>query len=173
MSNRTSIEKMLRRLNVFAKRATRVTRPFPLLHDLPCQNSILEHLPQKNLNFQRQLCIPNPFIATSTKRSLQPFIHGLSRILSILNGLTHLAQLGYKLLTIRRNGWCSYAIYYLKRSAPQGCLEGRMTWNLFFQQHIYHQFDGMRACRNADKCCKHMLKTAMNLLLIKQKSVNQ
>jgi hypothetical protein len=69
-------EQMIGCFNRTTKRAERRPRPFPFPHVISGYDSILESLPQKNLDFQRNTSLPNPLVMT-TNNNLFPTIDKL------------------------------------------------------------------------------------------------
>jgi hypothetical protein len=53
----------------------RGTSPFALFQVISSQDSIPEKLPEEDFNFERNFCLPNPFVMRTSQISLEVLIH--------------------------------------------------------------------------------------------------
>jgi hypothetical protein len=61
------------------KRTERGTIPFMLFQVVPSQDSVSKKLPEEDFNFERNFCLPNPFVMRTSQISLEVLIDRFDR----------------------------------------------------------------------------------------------
>jgi hypothetical protein len=66
-------------LILVTKGTKRGTSPFAPFQVISSQDSIPEKLPEEDFNFERNFCLPNPFVMRTSQISLEVLIHRFDR----------------------------------------------------------------------------------------------